>query len=99
MTPALVTRAVARAKAGDASALHFLYVRYADEVCDHVQSIVHDPHEAEDITRSLFATLSISIGRYERRSMPFSTWILRVSRDAALDHVHDHDAAPVVQSA
>ena len=38
----LLQRAIARAKEGDPSALDFLYVRYADDVCGYVQSIVRD---------------------------------------------------------
>ena len=90
----LLSRAIARAKEGDASALHFLYVRYADEVCGYVQSIVRDPHEAEDITQSLFAKLLGKIRRYEQRQVPFSAWILRVARNAALDHLRARRQIP-----
>ena len=90
----LLSRAIARAKEGDASALHFLYVRYADDVCGYVQSIVRDPHEAEDITQSLFAKLLTKIQRYEQRQVPFSAWILRVARNAALDHLRSRRQIP-----
>jgi RNA polymerase sigma-70 factor, ECF subfamily len=90
----LLARAIARAKEGDASALHFLYVRYADDVCGYVQSIVRDPHDAEDITQSLFAKLLTKIQRYEQRQVPFSAWILRVARNAALDHVRARRQIP-----
>jgi RNA polymerase sigma-70 factor, ECF subfamily len=90
----LLSRAIARAKEGDASALHFLYVRYADDVCGYVQSIVRDPHEAEDITQSLFAKLLGKIQRYEQRQVPFSAWILRVARNAALDHLRARRQIP-----
>jgi RNA polymerase sigma-70 factor (ECF subfamily) len=90
----LLSRAIARAKEGDASALHFLYVRYADDVCRYVQSIVRDPHEAEDITQSLFAKLLGKIQRYEQRQVPFSAWILRVARNAALDHLRARRQIP-----
>ena len=83
----LLARAIARAKEGDASALHFLYVRYADDVCGYVNSIVRDRHEAEDITQTLFAKLLTKIHRYEPREVPFSGWILRVARNATLDHM------------
>ena len=36
----LVRRAVVALKQGDQSALHFLYVRYADDVCGFIRSIV-----------------------------------------------------------
>jgi RNA polymerase sigma-70 factor, ECF subfamily len=90
----LLGRAIARAKEGDASALHFLYVRYADDVCGYVQSIVRDPHEAEDITQSLFAKLLTKIQRYEQRQVPFSAWIIRVARNAALDHLRARRQIP-----
>ena len=91
----LLARAIARAKEGDASALHFLYVRYADDVCGYVNSIVRDRHEAEDITQTLFARLLTKIHRYEPREVPFSGWILRVARNATLDHMRARRLIPV----
>ena len=92
---ALVYRAVARAKEGDMSALHFLYVRYADDVYGYVNSIVRDHHEAEDITQNVFAKLMTAILKYEQREVPFAAWILRVARNAALDHVRGRRQMPV----
>jgi RNA polymerase sigma-70 factor (ECF subfamily) len=90
----LLAEAIARAKEGDVSALHFLYVRFADDVCGYVASIVRDEHEAEDITHTLFARLLTKIQRYEQREVPFAAWILRVARNAALDHVRARRAIP-----
>ncbi len=90
----LLSNAIARAKEGDTGALHFLYVRFADDVRGYVQSIVHDQHEAEDITHTLFAKLMTKIQRYEQREVPFAAWILRVARNAALDHVRARRAIP-----
>jgi RNA polymerase sigma-70 factor (ECF subfamily) len=90
----LLANAIARAKEGDAGALHFLYLRFADDVRGYVQSIVHDQHEAEDITHTLFAKLLTKIQRYEQREVPFAAWILRVARNAALDHVRARRAIP-----
>ena len=90
----LLYQAVARAKEGDTSALHFLYVRFADDVCGYVRSIVRDPHEAEDITQNVFAKLMTAILKYERREVPFAAWILRVARNVALDHVRARRQIP-----
>jgi RNA polymerase sigma-70 factor (ECF subfamily) len=90
----LVYRAVARLKEGDKSALHFLYVRYADDVCGYVRSIVKDSHEAEDITQNVFAKLLTAIHKYEQREVPFAAWILRVSRNVALDHMRARRQIP-----
>jgi RNA polymerase sigma-70 factor, ECF subfamily len=79
----LVYEAVARAKEGDMSALHFLYVRFADNVCADVRSIVRDPHAAEDMTQVVFANLTKAIQTYERADVPFAAWIIRTARNAA----------------
>lgn len=90
----LVQDAVAHAKAGDPEGLHFLYLRYAPDVERYVNSVVHDRHEAEDITQGVFAKLITTIGKYEQREVPFTAWILRVARNAALDHVRARRAIP-----
>jgi RNA polymerase sigma-70 factor, ECF subfamily len=91
----LLASAIARAKQGDTSALHILYVRYADDVHRFVYSIVRDYHEAEDITQSLFVKLMRIIDKYEQREVSFKAWILRVARNAALDHVRARRQIPV----
>jgi RNA polymerase sigma-70 factor (ECF subfamily) len=91
----LVASAIVRAKQGDTSALHILYVRYADDVQRFVYSIVRDYHEAEDITQSLFVKLMRIIDKYEQREVSFNAWILRVARNAALDHVRARRQIPV----
>jgi RNA polymerase sigma-70 factor, ECF subfamily len=93
-TSQLTQEAVARAKAGDAEGLHYLYVRYADDVLRYVTSVVRDHHEAEDITQNVFAKLMKAIGKYEQREVPFDAWILRVARNAALDHLRAKRAIP-----
>ena len=90
----LLARAIARAKEGDPAGLHFLYVRFADDVCAYVRSIAHDQHEAEDITQTLFLRLPTKIQRYEQREAPFAAWIIRVARNAALDHVRARRVIP-----
>ena len=76
------------------SALHFLYVRFADDVCAYVRSIVRDPHTAEDITQNVFTKLMKAIHKYERRDVPFAAWIIRVARNVALDHIAPPGRSP-----
>jgi RNA polymerase sigma-70 factor (ECF subfamily) len=83
----LLAKAIASAKEGDVSALHFLYVRYADDVQGYVETIVRDRHEAEDITQDVFAKLIGAIARYERREGSFAAWLRLIARTAALDHL------------
>jgi RNA polymerase sigma-70 factor (ECF subfamily) len=83
----LTQMAVAKAKAGDPDGIHYLYVRYADDVRRYVATFVKDRYEAEDITHNVFAKLMTAITKYEERSVPFLAWILRVARNASLDHL------------
>jgi RNA polymerase sigma-70 factor (ECF subfamily) len=94
-TPSVVSQAVRRAQQGDRQALGFLYARYADNVYGYVRSIVHDQHEAEDVTQHVFAKLMHVIGKYEERDVPFFAWILRVSRNVAVDHLRRQRTIPV----
>jgi RNA polymerase sigma-70 factor, ECF subfamily len=90
----LTRKAVTRAKAGDQEGLHYLYVRYADDVLRYVAGFIRDHHEAEDITQNVFAKLMTAINKYEEREVPFDAWILRVARNAALDHLRAKRAVP-----
>jgi RNA polymerase sigma-70 factor, ECF subfamily len=91
----LVSSAIRRAQEGDRDALGFLYARYADNVYGYVRSIVRDHHEAEDVTQHVFAKLIKVIGKYEEQSVPFFAWILRVARNAAVDHMRNSRLVPV----
>ena len=91
----LVIAAVARAKDGDADALRYLYLRYADNVYGYVCSIVRDEHEAEDVTQQIFAKLMTGLVKYEPRQVPFSAWILRVAHNAAIDHLRARRPVPL----
>jgi RNA polymerase sigma-70 factor (ECF subfamily) len=90
----LVQQAIEHAQAGDTEGLHFLYVRYAPDVQRFVNSLVKDQHEAEDITQNIFAKLMKAINKYQPREVPFAAWIMRVARNAALDHLRARRAVP-----
>jgi RNA polymerase sigma-70 factor (ECF subfamily) len=93
-TGSLTQEAVTRAKAGNSEGLHYLYVRYADDVRRFINGLVRDQYEAEDITQNVFAKLITAIKKYEERAVPFDAWILRVARNAALDHLRAKRAIP-----
>jgi RNA polymerase sigma-70 factor (ECF subfamily) len=89
-----VRSAIARAKEGDRDAVRYLYIQYSDNVYGYVRSIVRDDHEAEDLTQHVFAKLMIVIGQYDDRGVPFFGWLLRLARNAALDHLRGRRATP-----
>jgi RNA polymerase sigma-70 factor, ECF subfamily len=89
-----VLHAVARAKEGDREALRFIYLRYADNVYGYVRSIIRDEYEAEDVTQHVFAKLMTVIVKYDQRAVPFFAWLLRLSHNAAIDHLRARRATP-----
>jgi RNA polymerase sigma-70 factor (ECF subfamily) len=91
----LEREAIGATKAGNWDGLSYLYSRYSDDVQRFIQSIVHDRHESEDITQEVFTKLITKIRRYEEREVPFAAWIMRVARNAALDHLRSKRQIPV----
>ena len=94
---ALVSAATERARDGDEDALRLLFLLYADNVFGFVLSIVHDEHDAEDITSEVFARLPRALTHYRVSSTPFVAWLLRVSRNAALDHLRAQRSVPLAE--
>jgi DNA-directed RNA polymerase specialized sigma24 family protein len=82
-----VKRAITAIKAGDPSALHYLYVRYADDVCAYVKSIVREHGDPARVTQTVFLNLPHAIAGYESRSLSFERWLLRLARDSAVEQV------------
>lgn len=89
-----VRLAAARAKEGDHDALRFLYVVYCHNIYGYVRSIVHDDHEAEDVTQHVFAKLMQAIAKYDDRGVPFFAWLLRLARNVAIDHLRSNRLTP-----
>lgn len=86
--------AVARAKEGDREALQFLYVQYSHNIYGYVRSIIHDEHEAEDVTQQVFAKLITVIVKYDDRGVPFFAWLLRMARNVAIDQLRANRLTP-----
>jgi RNA polymerase sigma-70 factor, ECF subfamily len=86
--------AVARAKTGDRAALEYLYIRYSNNVYGYVRSIVRNDHDAEDVTQHVFAKLMTSLCKYDDRGVPFFAWLLRMSRNVAIDHLRANRVTP-----
>jgi RNA polymerase sigma-70 factor (ECF subfamily) len=89
-----VRLAIARAKEGDREAVRFLYIRYSGNVYGYLRSIVKDEKEAEDLTQQVFMKLIVVIGKYADYGVPFSGWLLRLTRNVALDHLRKRSPTP-----
>jgi RNA polymerase sigma-70 factor, ECF subfamily len=89
-----IARAVVRAQSGDMDAIRFLYLRYKNNVYGYVLSILRDAHEAEDATQQVFMKLISVIHKYEPRQVPFTSWILRVAHNVAIDSLRQRRPVP-----
>ena len=79
---------------GDREAIRFLYVQYSHNIYGYVRSIIHDEHEAEDVTQHVFAKLITSIVKYDDRGVPFFAWLLRLARNMAIDQLRANRLTP-----
>ena len=93
----LVAAATTRAGEGDDDALRLLYLLYADNVYGFVLAIVRDEHDAEDITSEVFSRLPRALTHYKVGATPFAAWLLRVARNAALDHLRAQRSVPLAE--
>ena len=92
-----VAGAVRRAQEGDEAAIRYLYLRFKDNVYGYSLSLVRDADDAEDITQHVFLKLIGVINTYEARGVPFASWLLRVARNVALDHLRQRRVVPCAE--
>jgi RNA polymerase sigma-70 factor, ECF subfamily len=77
---------VERGRAGDREALECLYRLHAGRIEAYLAGSVGNRHDAEDLTSQTFSRMLERIDRHEDRSLPFSAWLFRIARNAAIDH-------------
>jgi RNA polymerase sigma-70 factor (ECF subfamily) len=77
---------VQRGQAGDREALSRLYRLHAERIEAYLAGSVGNRHDAEDLTSQTFSRMLERIDRYEDRALPFSAWLFRIARNAAVDH-------------
>lgn len=80
-------KALRRAKRGEPDALEYLYRQYAPGVFAYVRRMLRDEYEAQDVTQQVFVKLATSLDKYDARRADFSTWLLRISHNLAVDHL------------
>jgi RNA polymerase sigma-70 factor (ECF subfamily) len=76
-----------RIAAGDNDALLALYKRYADLVYSMAWRVLQDVGLAEEVTQDVFLKLWRKSQRYDPGRGQFSTWLLSVTRFAAIDRL------------
>jgi RNA polymerase sigma-70 factor (ECF subfamily) len=71
----------------DEPAFNYLYARYAGFLYHIVLRIIKDNHLAKEILQEAFVKIWRNIGSYDGSKSKLFTWMLQVTRNAALDAV------------
>ena len=67
-----------------------LYTRYNTGVKSHISRYVSQKEDIEDICLESFQKAFSQIGSYNP-DFKFSTWLYRIARNTAFDHLSKHD--------
>jgi RNA polymerase sigma-70 factor (ECF subfamily) len=62
----------------------------------YVGTIVWDRWDAEDVTQEVFVKLFTGLRQYDPERAAFSAWMLRVARNASIDHLRRHRGRPTL---
>lgn len=85
-----------RIAARDDDALLMLHQRYVHLVYSMARRVLFDGHRAEEVTQDVFVKLWQQGHRYDPRRGRFSSWLLSVTRFAAIDRLRQEGRRPVL---
>lgn len=74
------------AQSGDTEAFGELYERYAPRVFRYLYAHLDNRLDAEDLTEDVFLRVWKSLPNYQEQGVPFLAFLLRVARNALIDH-------------
>ncbi len=74
------------AQQGDRRAFGELYDRYVTRIYRFILIKISHKQDAEDLTSKVFTKAWESMGRFEARGFPFSSWLYRIASNAIIDH-------------
>jgi len=69
---------------GDEESFEILVRRYLKPIYGFVYRYTGNPHDAEDITQTVFVKVWRNLRKFKRRKN-FKTWIFRIARNASID--------------
>jgi len=73
-------------KRKDSKSFDLLFEQYYKKLSNYVNSIIHDPSEAEDIVQNLFADIWLN-AEHIHITVSFSSYLFRSCYNAALDYL------------
>ncbi len=91
-----VENIVARAQAGEQAAFGALYEMYYDQIYRYLSFKCGSRSEAEDLASDVFLKMVESIGSFEFRGFPFTSWLYRIAHNAVVDNFRRKGRRPTV---
>ncbi len=85
-------------KKGDQGALMALYERYGNLVYSLALRVLRQPALAEEVTQDVFLKLWRQADSWEPSLGRFSSWLLTVTRNAAIDRLRKEQRRPTLDS-
>lgn len=90
---------LARAVHGDAEAFGLLYRQHLARVYRFVRYRVDDPHEAEDLTETVFLKVWEALPAYRQTGLPWTAWLFRIAANTVIDYYRTHHAHTELEEA
>lgn len=87
---------IGRVASGDKQALEALYDRYERLVFSFAHRVLRDPHLAEEVMQDVFLRIWQRAARFEGGRGRFSSWLLNITHNLAVDRVRQARARGVV---
>jgi RNA polymerase sigma-70 factor (ECF subfamily) len=85
---------MAAVRLGDRDAFHALYRRLSPDVYILCERILHNRHEAEDVTADVFCEIWHRRDRYDAARGGARTYLMTLGRSRAIDRLRSHAARP-----
>ena len=76
-----------RAQQGEPEAFEQLYEAHFNKIYRYIMLRVRNQAEAEDLTQQVFLKALESLGTYDWRGVPFSSWLFRIAHNQVVDHL------------
>jgi RNA polymerase sigma-70 factor (ECF subfamily) len=87
---------VEQARAGDSTAVGYLYEHYVDRIYRYILLKIGDPHEAEDLTGQVIVRMIEAIGGFQWQGVSFQSWLYRIAHNLVVDHLRQRTRRPQV---
>ena len=78
----------------DVSAFAALYARHRERVFRYLRARCRNDDDALDLTAGTFERALVAIARYRPSGAGFAAWLLRIARNASIDHDRRRRARP-----